>query len=50
MAIAMGAEKATLPVLDEQIELFDAWLIAEPQQLSPLDAEQAELRRALGVA
>jgi hypothetical protein len=37
------------PVLDEQIELFEAWLTKEPERLSQLDAEQMELRRALGV-
>jgi len=45
----MGADIA-VPVLDEQIELFDAWLVKEPERLSRVDAEEMELRRALGVA
>jgi hypothetical protein len=48
--MAAGAKDVTLPSLQEQRQLFDAALSAEPTPLTAVDSEQMELRRALGVA
>ena len=47
--MAAGAKDVTLPDPQEQRELFDAALSAEPQA-AEVDTEQMQLRRALGVA
>ncbi len=50
LQLVMSGEGGDLPTLQETREAFDAALVAEPQQGTQVDAEQMELRRALGVA
>ena len=47
---AFSNEPQPLPSFIEYRERFDAALVAEPQPLDVVDAEQMQLRRALGVA
>lgn len=50
--MAAGQKDVSLPTLMEQRRLLDAALLADLQGVneSGIDAEQMELRRALGVA
>ncbi len=48
--MAAGDKEAKLPNLQEERDLFEAALLEEPKPLAPVDVEQLELRRALGVA
>ncbi len=47
--MAAGAKDVELPNLQEQRDRFEAALAEEPRPLAPVDIEQMELRRALGV-
>lgn len=49
--VAAGDKDTKLPTFAEQRQLFDAALAEEPKPaLGGVDAEQMELRQALGVA
>ena len=45
LASVMGAAPEW-PELDDQLEMFEAWLTAEPKTVDP---EELELRQALGL-
>lgn len=47
--MAAGQKDVELPSLQEVRERFDAALVEEPRPLAPVDVEQMELRKALGV-
>ncbi len=47
--MAAGAKDVDLPNLQEQRDRFEAALLEEPRPMAPVDREQLELRRALGV-
>lgn len=48
--MAAGSKDVQLPQLQEQRAVFDAALVEVPKPGKKIDAEQLELRRALGVA
>ncbi len=48
--MAAGAKDIDLPNLQEQRDRFEAALLEEPRPMAPVDREQMELRRALGVS
>lgn len=48
--VAAGAKVPEPPTVAQAVERFDADLLAEPVRLKTVDAEQLQLRRALGVA
>ena len=48
--LAAGASGVELPDVADKRRLFDAALVEEPRPVTPIDDEQWELRRALGVA